>query len=647
MSAKRSAKLFCHFRMIGASFYRNSYKSGFSCQRSVAGLTMLAVAATLLPTPSMAQLPVFPSGASQRSTTVISQLPDTPYTLGPGDRIRLDIFAVPEYSGEYQVLVDGTLNLPVIGSLRVQGLTIGQVSDLLSGKQQGYQGYARYVRRPIVTVSLLSPRPVKVGVSGEVNRPGSYTIAVSEGRQYPTLTQAVQLAGGTTQAANVRTVRLRRRGQTYNLDLSELLDTGSLSQDISLRDGDTVFIPTTTTVNRVEARQLASSSLGAQSLAPLNIAVVGEVTRPGTYTVAADNIGGVSSTGAVGAGGISKPPTLTKVIQLAGGTTPSADIRSIKVRRFTRGSRASSVQDIDVNLWELLRGDLSQDITLQDGDTIIIPTVVAVNPAESIQLASASFAAASQQNQQPLKIAVVGEVFRPGTYVVSANQTAAGTTAAGATATGTLVGSGSPPTVTKALQGAGGITPSANIRTIEVRRSPRNGTQQVIPVNLWNLLVAGDLSQDIILQDGDTITVPKATNFDPTEASTIASASFSPTSITVNVVGEVQKPGPVQVPPNTPLNQALLAAGGFNNVRARKSRVDLIRLNPNGTVTKRTVELDFSQGINEKTNPTVQNNDVIVVGRSGLTAFSDTLGTVLNPITGIFSVFQLFRILGQ
>lgn len=762
MSAKRYSKIFCCLRMIGDGFYKSPYRADSSRQRSVAGLTVLAMAATILPAPAMAaKQPVVRSAAPKLPATVISQLPETAYTLGAGDRIRLDIFAVPEYTGEYQVLVDGTLNLPVIGSIPVGGLTIRQVTDIVTAR------YARYVKRPIVTISLLIPRPIKVGVSGEVIRPGSYTLTVAEGRQYPSLTQAIQQAGGTTQSANVRQVVLRRRGQVFNLNLSELLRTGSLTQDITLRDGDTIFIPTAAAINPNEGRQLTSSSFGAQILAPLNIAIVGEVNRPGTYAVAADNIAGASSVaGTSNTPNISKPPSLTKVIQLAGGVTSTANIRAIRVRRLTNGgaqdiginltqlvrsgdvsqdiplqdgdtifiptvaavnpqearqiilssigsqslaplniavvgevtrpgtytvapdnvgagggtggssrpptvtkllqlaggytpsanissitvrrlTRTGGAQDINVNLRQLLQaGDVNQDILLQDGDTIIIPTVTAINPSDNLLLSSASFAAASQQNQQPLKIAVVGEVFRPGSYVVSANQTAAGTTAAGATATGTLVGSGSPPTVTKALQGAGGITPLADVRTVEVRRFPRNGQPQVIPVNLWQLLVAGDLTQDIILQDGDTIVVPKAVAVNPAEASIIAAASISPTSITVNVVGEVQKSGPVQVPPNSTLNQALLAAGGFNNARARSSKVDLVRLNPNGSVTKRTVVLDFSQGINDKNNPTVQNNDIIVVQRSTVTQVSDTLGTLLSPITGLFSTLGLFRIFG-
>ena len=104
---------------------------------------------------------------------------ETDYTLGAGDRLRLDIFQVEDYSGEYLVLVDGTISLPLVGSVLVEGLTIAQVSQVVSDK------YAAFLRRPLVTVSLLSPRPLKIAISGEVNNPGSYTVDLQQMGQFP------------------------------------------------------------------------------------------------------------------------------------------------------------------------------------------------------------------------------------------------------------------------------------------------------------------------------------------------------------------------------------------------------------------------------------------------------------------------------
>ena len=64
----------------------------------------------------------------------------------------------------------------------------------------------------------------------------------------------------------------------------------------------------------------------------------------------------------------------------------------------------------------------------------------------------------------------------------------------------------------------------------------------------------------------------------------------------------MEGPGVVEVPPNTPLSQGVLAAGGFNN-RARKASVELIRLNPNGTATRTSVDVDFAAGLDESETP--------------------------------------------
>lgn len=426
---------------------------------------------------------------------------ELPYTLGSGDRVRVDVYRIPQYSGEVEVLVDGSLNLPLVGSIAVKGLTLEQSSGTISA------AYSQYLKRPIITVTLLSRRPIQIGVAGEVNRPGSYTIPPNDPRA----------------------------------------------------------------------------------------------------------------------------PTVTRLLEAAGGTTQIADVRQIQVRRPQRSGKD---QIINVDLWQLLQtGDLGYDIALRDGDTVLIPTNPAISLSEAPLLAAATFSGATGQ---AVNVAIVGEVNRPGSYTMAGNSGgAAGTTSAPL---------GNLPTVTRALQTAGGIKPLANIREVEVRRLTRTGAEQSLKVNLWELL-QGDLRQDAILQEGDTIVVPTAAAIDPKEAATTAAASFSPSSIRVNVVGEVARSGTVELPPNVPLNQALLAAGSFNN-RARRGSVQLVRLNVDGTVSKRTLEVDLAQGINAENNPSLQNNDVIIVGRSTLASVSDTLNQVLAPVGNALSLFQLpFRFL--
>jgi polysaccharide biosynthesis/export protein len=483
-----------------------------------------------IPAPAPAPIPAAPAPAPGTSpVTVRSEV----YTLGAGDRIQMDIFNVPEYSGpngQHQVQADGSLILPLIGSVSVYGMTLEQAADKIKGR------YNKYLKRPWVTLKLLAPRPLQIAIAGEINRPGAYTISAAAGpggttdqigTQMPTISRALRMAGGITQSADVRQIKIRRPQrnaieQIINVDLWELLQNGDLRSDITLRDGDTIFIPTVTSLNRQESPTLAVANIAGKSTQPINIAVVGEVNRPGTYTLASD------------------------------------------VQNRVQNDRPSDNSGLFA----------SSNNEAGEGETVF---------------------------QQ---------------------------------------------TVTRAIKMAGGITPLADIRQIQVRRLTRGGTEQIINVDLWQLLHGGDVSQDLALQQGDTVMIPKVENIDAAQNAEVANATFSPDTIKVSVVGEVVKPGAIALPPNTSLNQALVAAGGFNKARADMTSVDLIRLNPNGSVSKLAVKINFSATANDENNPKLQNNDVIMVRRSGRAAFSDNVGGAiapLSPLWGILRVFDIFR----
>lgn len=439
---------------------------------------------------------------------------ESAYILGSGDRIALDIFGVPEFSKEYQVLVDGTLNLPIIRSVSIQGLTLQQAASAITKR------YEPFINVPVVTVTLMVARPLNIGIAGEITRPGSYKINPSReggGVKFPTLMEMLQLAKGVTSAGDMRAVQIRRprRGgseQIITVNLQEFLDTGNLRQDVTIRDGDTIFIPTATSLNTQEVRQRASANFSADITKPIGVVIVGEVNRPGPYTVSA------------------------------------ADLRSTN---------------------------------------------------QQTELAFVSI------DQQQGGGAVVGL-----------------------------------PTITRALKIAGGITTEADIRRVQIRRQIKGGTEQTILVNLWDLLQKGDTTQDVLLQEGDSIIIPTAANVDLTEVSQLGSTSFSPNAISINIVGEVIRPGALLVKPSTSLHQALLTAGSFNQLRAKKDQVELLRLNPNGTVSRRTIEVDFAQGLNQNNNPTLRNNDVILVARSGYARVGDNINTFLQPIAGVASVIN-------
>ena len=457
-----------------------------------------------------------PAGSSLPPGNLGSLTQEAAYTLGPGDRIALDIFGVPEFSKEYQVLVDGTLNLPIIRSVSIQGLSLQQAATVITKR------YEPFINVPVVTVTLMVARPLNIGIAGEITRPGSYKInPVREGTgggvKFPTLMEMLQLAKGVTSAGDMRSIQIRRprRGgpeQVTTVNLQDFLDTGNLRQDVTIRDGDTIFVPTASSLNTQEVRQRASANFSADITKPIGVVIVGEVNRPGPYTVSASDLRSTNQQTELGFVGIDQ--------QQGGG-------------------------------------------------------------------------------------AVVGL-----------------------------------PTITRALKIAGGITTEADIRRVQIRRKIRGGTEQTIMVNLWDLLQKGDATQDVLLQEGDSVIIPTAATVDLAEVSQVATSSFAPNAISINIVGEVIRPGALQVRPNTSLHQALLTAGSFNQLRAKKDKVELLRLNPNGTVSRRTIEVDFAQGLNPDNNPTLRNSDVILVARSGFTRVADNINSFLQPVTGVAGVIN-------
>ncbi|WOD41101.1 SLBB domain-containing protein [Nodosilinea sp. E11] len=235
---------------------------------------------------------------------------------------------------------------------------------------------------------------------------------------------------------------------------------------------------------------------------------------------------------------------------------------------------------------------------------------------------------------RPVRVVVAGEVNRPGTYTIELEAETSGS------------GSGNPtarqwPTLTQVIQEAGGITQQANIKAIQVRRPHRQG-DAMVTASLWDLIRTGDINQDMRLRDGDTIVVPKAVAVLPEESVAISSANFSPAAMPVQVVGEVASPGGVTLPANATLNQAILAAGGFESSRAQSSTVQLVRLNPDGSVDQRTVDVDLAAAANDTTNPILRPNDVVIVDRNVAAAAGDTLGLFLRPLTPLAAILRLF-----
>jgi len=239
---------------------------------------------------------------------------------------------------------------------------------------------------------------------------------------------------------------------------------------------------------------------------------------------------------------------------------------------------------------------------------------------------------------RPIQVSLVGEVESPGLYSLTlgeASQTEGSTTSFPGL-----------PTVVTAIQKAGGLTLNADLRNVRLqRRLPGSGQQlRESQLNMADLLQLGDKGQNPFLFDGDTLIVGKAVTPDK-DVMELAVANLSPQSIKVNVVGEVVTPGQVQVKANTPLIQAILAAGGPRTWRAKTSNVELVRINRNGTATREMFAINYSQGVSGARNPPLRDGDTVIVNRSNYAVATDALDAVTRPLTGAFNVWGLVRLI--
>jgi polysaccharide export outer membrane protein len=239
---------------------------------------------------------------------------------------------------------------------------------------------------------------------------------------------------------------------------------------------------------------------------------------------------------------------------------------------------------------------------------------------------------------RPVQVSLVGEVESPGLYSLTAGE--------GSQTVG--VGDSTPglPTVVTAIQKAGGLTLNADLTNVRLQRRLPGDSQQLreTELNLAALLQLGDKYQNPFLFDGDTIVVGKAITPDR-EVMELAVANLSPQTIQVNVIGQVVNPGRIQVQANTPLVQAILAAGGPQTWRANRNNVELVRLNRNGTATREVFTINYSKGVSRVSNPPLRDGDTVIVNRSTYAVVTDALDAVTQPLSTLVNAWALFDVI--
>ncbi len=179
------------------------------------------------------------------------------YIVGEGDILFIRFRGLDLFSKNYVISKEGHLNLPEIGNLYVEGLTIEELKNKLKEEYKGI------IIEPDIEIKITSYRPIEVYLGGEVKQPGLYEIKTKEDRALAdeNLTQSkviklfdvLQKGQGITNYADltkIKVIRLNSKSQgggkkSAEINLLEMIMTGDQSQNIRILDGDSIFVPRT------------------------------------------------------------------------------------------------------------------------------------------------------------------------------------------------------------------------------------------------------------------------------------------------------------------------------------------------------------------------------------------------------------------
>ncbi len=166
----------------------------------------------------------------------------TEYIIGPGDVLSVYVPGMVERSarvslssndqGGFRVNTDGSIFLPHVGRVVVEGLSVTQLQEKL------VEIFKAFIKTPVLTVEIIEFKSQPVYLLGQFNNPGVFYL------DRPTeMLHGLALGGGFSEEANLRGARLIRNDRIQPVDLYELLHRNDMAQNIQLRSGDTIYMP--------------------------------------------------------------------------------------------------------------------------------------------------------------------------------------------------------------------------------------------------------------------------------------------------------------------------------------------------------------------------------------------------------------------
>ncbi len=410
------------------------------------------------------------------------------YLLGPQDRILISIVSIRPREIEVEVSPEGKIAIPEVGIVDVKGKTLSQARELITNKVKNI------LKASEVNVLLKSIRKFKVSISGAVQKP-----AIVSATSTDRVSEVIDKAGGFKENASLRNIILYRNEgkEKLKVDLFKFFFLGNREANPIVTGGDHIIVP------------FASENEYTE--------IQGEVRRPGKYE-------------------FSEGDSLSSLIRFALGFTEVSLLDSVEFARIIEGNRFET-KILNLSSWKNLINDpstkLSGDFPLKIGDRVFIRK--------------------KTEWKKPKSVTIEGEVVYPGKYPVDEENFR----------------------ISDLLVRCGGFTEDADIEKIrfirqsfldiidpEMERLSRippsemskneyryflsrvNERKGLMSINFQRIIQNPNSDDNIILQDKDSIFVPKKNEF-------------------VNIQGRVNNPGLVAYKPNYNYLDYIQLAGGF------------------------------------------------------------------------------------
>jgi polysaccharide export outer membrane protein len=246
------------------------------------------------------------------------------YRLGPEDVIEVRVFELDQLNRTVRVSGDGRIELPLVGSVDVSGLTANKVASQIADRLRD-----RYVQNPQVSIFITEFKSQKVSLLGAVANPATYPLS-GQRRLLQLLAEAGSL--GTSAGNTLYIFRQTDDGRSARLTvpLNELLLQGDPRWNVLLKSGDVITVPP------------------EEAIA---VTVLGAVSDPGVHKLPVGDAG-----------------TLLKAIALAGGLNDRASKSGIQIKRTGSDGKETVIK---VDLGDILSGK-KPDVVLREGDVVVV-----------------------------------------------------------------------------------------------------------------------------------------------------------------------------------------------------------------------------------------------------------------------------------